>query len=60
MNCRLVLHEQSNINPNSSCSYTYSYYWWILCLNAIAWFGAQLILCHLYRKSAFSYRQHVY
>ena len=38
--CRLRVHEESNINPNSDCGVIYGYYWWIFCLNFLAWCGA--------------------
>ena len=34
------MHEESNINPNSDCGFIYGYYWWIFCLNFLAWCGA--------------------
>ena len=40
--CRLRVHEESNINPNSDCGFIYGYYWWIFCLNFLAWCGAHV------------------
>lgn len=37
---RLRVHQESNINPNSDCGFIYGYYWWIFCLNFLAWCGA--------------------
>jgi hypothetical protein len=51
---RLRVHEESNINPNSDCGFIYGYYWWIFCLNFLAWCGARAsppclpLLCLLY------------
>jgi hypothetical protein len=39
--CRLRVHQESNINPNSDCGFIYGYYWWIFCLNFLAWCGAR-------------------